>query len=64
MKALTNEQRVVRFTKEDPMNAMFVRIAIENFCKEAMLLDATKETNALFSTRLIQDIAKDWMQSN
>ena len=63
-KQQTNAQRIVRFTKDDPMNAVFVRMAIERFCKEVMEMDATKHTNALFSPMLMQDIAKDWMMDN
>jgi hypothetical protein len=64
MKKQTNEQRIVRFTKDDPMNAVFVRMAIEHFCKEVMHMDTTKQTNSLFSPMLMQDIAKDWMMDN
>lgn len=64
MKKQTNMQRIVRFTQDDPMNAVFVRMAIENFCKEVMQMDVTKHTNSLFSPMLMQDIAKDWMMDN
>jgi hypothetical protein len=64
MKKQTNEQRIVRFTKDDPMNAVFVRMAIEHFCKEVMQMDTAKQTNSLFSPMLMQDIAKDWMIDN
>ncbi len=64
MKKLTNMQRIVRFTQDDPMNAVFVRMALEHFCKEVMQMDVTKHTNSLFSPMLMQDIAKDWMMDN
>ena len=64
MKKMTNMQRIVRFTQDDPMNAVFVRMALEHFCKEVMQMDVTKHTNSLFSPMLMQDIAKDWMMDN
>lgn len=64
MKKQTNEQRIVRFTKEDPMNAVFVRMAIEHFCGEVMRMDTTKQTRALFNPTMMQSIAKDWMMDN
>jgi hypothetical protein len=64
MKKMTNMQRSVRFTQDDPMNAVFVRMALEHFCKEVMQMDVTKHTNSLFSPMLMQDIAKDWMMDN
>ena len=61
-KPLSNAQRIAHFLGHDPMNALFVRLAIDHYCIAVMQMDTQKERFGIINPLLLQDIADDWME--
>ncbi len=63
MKRLTTTQRINRFMGEDPMNPVFVFLAIEHYARELSKIDVSETDFGIIKAQLMIDIAEDWRKS-